>query len=694
MKMRLKEKVCAIRERLQLRVNFATTAIVSAVLIGLSFALYLPSLGWYLDDWPQLYSLVVRGTEGIKTYFLYDDRPFGWWPDLLVYKVWGTNPVGWHLTNYLMRWLVGLGIWGVFSQLWKNRKREVFWAVQVFAVFPLFNQQSMGTTFIAHWFCYALFFLSLYLMVMAVNKPRLTWIWLALALAANAANLFTYENFIGVEFLRPVILCLALRGTPKKQRIRKTLLYWLPFLALAIFYVVWRVFLMENVRGLDPVLLRNLLSKPGDTLLDLGNYALRDLVFMLVTVWYPTLDPASINLKSPSLVLAGGLTLVVIAVLVFLALWRKPAGGAERNGEEKDFFAAEAIVLGFLGVLFGLATGWLVDRSLTAPGLWNDRFGFPGMWAAPLFLVGMLQLLFRRETAARDLVLIVLIGLAVGRNFAVTNDYRWSTTWQNRFASQLKWRAPEIKDDTVLLADNELFLKMGVYPTSFMINLVYPDQQAEFIRADHWFLTLNKYFPDNVDELDDGIGIYQQHWYVKFAGWSTNSLVINWNRSGTDCLWMLTSNDRYNPVISENTRRALGASNLDSILADSDMPWPDEHLFGAEDRNTWCYYYQTADLARQQGQWDQVTAIYQQAGEAGYKSQNGVELIPFIEGYARTGQADKAAELTVLAQALTPNMRNYTCDTWNRLAEEIHGDTLFDAEYKAFSEKDMCWEVK
>ena len=227
--------------------NFWSTAGVSLVLIGLSFALYLPSLGFYLDDWPQLYSLIARGTDGIKTYFLYDDRPFGWWPDLLIFKIWGTNPVGWHITNYLLRWLVGLGIWGTFTQIWSSRKREIFWVVQLFAVFPLFNQQSMGLTFIAHWFCYALFFLSIYLMVLAVRQPKYRLLLLVLAIAANAANLFTYENFIGVEFLRPVILWLALRGIPRRQRIKKSLLYWLPFLVLAIFYVVWRVFLMENV---------------------------------------------------------------------------------------------------------------------------------------------------------------------------------------------------------------------------------------------------------------------------------------------------------------------------------------------------------------------------------------------------------------------------------------------------------------
>jgi hypothetical protein len=465
----------------------------------------------------------------------------------------------------------------------------------------------------------------------------------------------------------------------------------LPFLALAGFYVIWRVFLMENVRGLDPVLLRNFISEPLSTLLRSGSTALKDLLFMLLTVWYTafssfTADPAVVNLA-----LAIGIIFVLLMVF-----WKKHAIPAEARLEPgtKDSFALEALLVGILGVVMGLAPGWLVNRSLTEPGLWNDRFGFPGMWAAPFFIIGLLQMLFRRQTHIREIIIIVLLGLAVGRNFAVTNEYKWSTTWQNRFAAQLKWRAPDIRDDTAILADNELFTKMGVYPTSFMVNLIYPAQQAEKIRVDYWFLTLGKYFSDDLNGLVSGMGIYQQHWYAKFAGWSTESLVINWDRAGTACLWVLTTNDRYNPLISENTRQALGAANLSNIKTNSDMLWPDENLFGKEDRNTWCYYYETADLARQMGDYAKVISLYQDATAAGYSPSNGVELIPFIEAYAREGQADMAADLTVQAKALTPSMRNYTCDTWNRLAADISNDPLFESEFEALYEQDLCWEVK
>ena len=94
------------------------------------------------------------------------------------------------------------------------------------------------------------------------------------------------------------------------------------------------------------------------------------------------------------------------------------------------------------------------------------------------------------------------------------------------------------------------------------------------------------------------------------------------------------------------------------------------------------------------GDWQEIVSLYEQAKERGYSPANGVELIPFIEGYARSGQADVAADLTKIAKSLTPLMRDYTCDTWNRIAKDVQNDPLFDSEYKAYSEQDLCWEVK
>lgn len=672
--------------------NFITMAVFSLILIGLSFALYLRSLGFYLDDWPQMYSLVVRGVEGIKTYFLFDDRPFGWWPDLLVYKLWGTNPIGWHITNYLLRWLVGLGIWGVFSQLWPGHKREVFWFVLLFAVYPLFNQQSMGLTFIAHWFCYALFFLSLYLMILAVKHPKYRWLFLILSLAVNMPNLFTYENFIGVEYIRPILLWLGFRNESKQDRIKKTLLYWLPFLLLAGFYIIWRVFLMENYRGLDPVLFTNLMKSPGTTLIQMANFIIRDVTFMIIAVWYPTLDPWTFDLSSPHLVISYFLALLVILLLYFY-IWKNSKIETEQNQAIPESFSIEAIAIGLFGVVLGLAPGWLIGRSVTETGIWADRFGLPGMWAAPIFLVGIITLILRTHSKKAEIFFILLIGLAVGRNFAVTNDYKWSATWQNRFFSQLKWRAPGLQANTSILSNNELFGKVGVYPTSFMLNLFYPTVQP-MPQLDYWFYTLHKYFPNNLGDLATGMEVSQGHWYAKYKADSRNSLVISWTTANQHCLWVLSTNDKYNPLIDVTTKSVLGASNLTRIINDDKSPWPDSNLFGKENRDTWCYYYESADLSRQLGQWNDVIDFYEEATVKGYEPFNGVELMPFIEAYARVGKADVAMDLTMLAKAMTPSLRDFTCDNWNRIAKDIFNDPIFTAEYQEYSQQDLCWEVK
>lgn len=671
--------------------NFWSVAGFSLILLGLSFAIYLPDLGYYLDDWPQLYSLVVHGADGIKNYFLYDDRPFGWWPDLIIFKIWGTNPIGWHVTNYMLRWSVGLVIWGIFSQVWPAHKREVFWMVILYSVYPLFNQQSMGLTFLNHWATYFLSVLSICLMVISVKGKKYRLILLLLSLAVNTVNLFTLEYFIGLELIRPVVLWLVIENQNKKIRVKQTLLYWLPFLGLTIFYVIWRVFLMENIRGLDPLFFTNLLKQPVDTLLQLTNFFFRDTLFVFLTSWFPTIDVSIIDFNVPNLIIG---MLLIFSIFFSFMVFLKSGKNQPQDGvsENADHFPLQALVVGFLGVVFGLMPGWLILRSVTLPGMWNDRFGLPGMWAAPIFIVGLLTILFRENRLKREIIVVLLISLAVGHNFRITNDYKWSTTWQQRFFSQLKWRVPELKANTSILADNELFSKVGEYPTSFMLNIFYPSEQVS-PNLDHWFFTIHKFFP-NVEDLGTGFEVKVEKWYSVYKANSQDNLVIRWIPDPGSCLWVLSSNDRYNPLISNNTKRALPVSNLSLIQTDQPTSWPDAYLFGEENRDTWCYYYETADLARQQSRWNDVIDLYEKAEAKGYHARNGVELMPFIEGYARTGKADVAMTLTNHAATITPHLREYLCDNWNRISKEMASDPIFLQEYQTFSDRELCHEVK
>jgi hypothetical protein len=71
-----------------------------------------------------------------------------------------------------------------------------------------------------------------------------------------------------------------------------------------------------------------------------------------------------------------------------------------------------------------------------------------------------------------------------------------------------------------------------------------------------------------------------------------------------------------------------------------------------------------ADLARQDKDYAGITSLWESAQQAQVSPQSGVELLPFIEGFARTGDWDTAVQLTGRATELTNGLSNTLCRTW------------------------------
>ena len=71
---------------------------------------------------------------------------------------------------------------------------------------------------------------------------------------------------------------------------------------------------------------------------------------------------------------------------------------------------------------------------------------------------------------------------------------------------------------------------------------------------------------------------------------------------------------------------------------------PPAVFFGPEPPHTWCYYYEKASLARQQGDWAGVVRLGEQAASLNYAASDPVEWLPFIEATASLGQEAKMQE--------------------------------------------------
>jgi hypothetical protein len=147
--------------------------------------------------------------------------------------------------------------------------------------------------------------------------------------------------------------------------------------------------------------------------------------------------------------------------------------------------------------------------------------------------------------------------------------------------------------------------------------------------------------------------------------------VIHYEPEHYECLWVLRPQDQEIRALPEITREVLPISDLERIQPASPYARPiPGQIFGPEPAHTWCYYFQKADLARQVGDWEKVVALWQEASANGYAPGNGVEYLPFVEGFAHLGGWETAVELTLAAEKLPRVMGPALCAVWDRLEME------------------------
>jgi hypothetical protein len=81
-------------------------------------------------------------------------------------------------------------------------------------------------------------------------------------------------------------------------------------------------------------------------------------------------------------------------------------------------------------------------------------------------------------------------------------------------------------------------------------------------------------------------------------------------------------------------------SVIESIVPTEAAHTPPASIFGSEpDKNTWCFYYEKASLARQQGDWKTVAQLGKEAARLQLHPNDQIEWMPFLQ--AATMQDDQ-----------------------------------------------------
>lgn len=650
------------------------------VLLILSFGPLIPWLGFYWDDWPVILTGHLQGAEGFWQFYQYD-RPISAWTYAVTYPLLGSNPLHWHIFSLLLRWGTSVALWWTLTRLWPSHRREAGWTAALFSVYPVFIQQSISVAYSQHWTCYLLFLFSLGAMVEAwrahqdsahSNGRRRFWLFTLAALAASLLQLLTMEYFAGLELLRPLLLWFLVSAvnTSRREKLPLVLRSWLPYLAILIGFATWRMFFLKfpGADANSPGLLLRLITEPASAGLRLLQIAAQDTIHLFISVWANILSPANLDLSDRFSLFSWGWTAVVAAAAMLVL---RLGSGKKTDAEiGSSNWSHQALAAGCAAVLLGMLPVWFTDRQIIV-GLYSNRFGLPAMLGASLVMVGLLEALISKKVQ-RIVLLSLLIGLAAGAHLRVANEYRWSWVKQTRFYWNLAWRAPGLLPNTAITPDGEIFPYVGIYSTAAAINLLYPQDIADN-QLPYWFYSLGREYGYIIDSFQQGMPLETNFRHYSFKGNSKDVLVVHYEPVEHDCLEVLSPEDANAPGISELTSTAAGNSNLSRILSEpASGPTPLD-IFGAEPNHGWCYFYEKAALARQMEDWTEISRLGDQARQAGYApnvsaSDTAFEWLPFIEGYAKTGQAQEAKELSLAVLNEDKLISKRMCDVWEEIA--------------------------
>jgi hypothetical protein len=653
----------------------------------LTYGLLAPRLGFYLDDWYIVWFEKLFGARQFTVFFR-NDRPLLAYVYMIFVPLFHTSRLGWQIFAVFSRWLAVCGFWAVLRSLLPQHRQMTLAAAILFMVYPGFQFHWFSVMYSQVYVLLAIYFLSYLLMIRALHAPRYSVFWVIAALLCQFIGIAPAEYFYGLELARPIVLFIVLFSQCHHTRkaLKQTLLQWIPYLLVWLSFTAFRVGFGQSY-GYSIQFFNSFHSAPLRTLLNFLGNLFWYLYNPTLQVWLDLPRLFQRNLLTSAsiimivLILAGfGLILVNLEKTVCTA--KPESHQAELVLTGTGIFLTLTAMIPFVFAGFPISLDFPYNRFLLALS--------PGI---ALFITGLTGLLLR--TNRQQVILISLIAsLAIGSQFLTARSFMLYWQQQTDFFAQLTWRIPGLKPGTTLITD-DLGFSQYYSGTSLTapLNLIYAPQNSSaqilymlFLSSGEEASAIPAYTADQT--------ISYAYRGFQFSG-STSDLVTFVQPSGA-CLRVLTPQDS---TIEFSTAphadfwaQAIPLSNLEDILSSPAEPaiLP-ANLFGEISTDQWCYYFEKADLARQQQDWQQVIALYQQAQEKGFHPNSAAEWLPLIDAYARSGQLEAAFQTTSTLATEKTTDQPLLCDTWQNLARQT-SDPSDQASIQKFTAGLGCQE--
>jgi len=670
-----------IRGNMSLRNKLKTKWWIEILALAfISALIYLVSINqfsYYRDDWYYAYDGYIAGPSIFKIMFS-SDRPargifFG-----IYYLLFGPHSLPYHIGIYLWRLLGGYSALWLFHLLWTRQRVANFLMALLFVTYPGFlwwpqgiEYQPMAASLCLHTFSIALTLAA----VQSTQKITQIFLWAGSILTGLTA-LALVDYAVGMEAFRIfcIFLLVARRDLSFSHKIIQTIRASLIPLVSPLLFIIWKIFIFTGDRKVTDIgfQISVLLGAPLETTLLWGKRLFTSALNVSFLAWWTPLKQYYSFLEQSDLQI-GFLIATICIALTVIAARLIPAPQPDTSTQIREASNTEsslppsAIWLGLAGVIFGLLPVVMANRFVIFKAY--SHYTLPASLAAVILVVGLIHSLASKKLQLILISLLIGIAALTHRGLAVKAANEQATV--RNFWWQVYWRIPKIQEGTTLAVQypaisygEDTDIVWG--PANF---LYYPQPQPgiDEIRYKLAGTTLDKTGIQNV--LNESAKIskpYRSH--TMFLNYR-RVLVMN-QPSAQSCVHVIDGHwvelSQYDtPEITQ----MFPHSKISYALTENESnSTPLDFAFGTEPAHTWCFYYQKAELARQQGDWETIAELGDKANSLELTPNDLIEWTPFVQAYAYLGQSEKVEQLAAYFKN-DPFHNQQLCENLKRMNE-------------------------
>ena len=630
------------------------------LIAAISALTYLPlsgQLGLYREAW---YIIWAGRTQALSTFvsMFSIDRPIIGYIYMRTYLLLGDNPLAWQVFAYLLRLAGAICFFFLLRQIWPKMRLFTTTAAMLFVVYPGFLQWPNAVVYSTSLLSYTSAIYSILFTVIAIRASNkyLAVFATGLALLCQVGYLFIDEYTLGLEGLRLILIWYLTAKTARlmKARLMKVFLRWAFYLPILGGFLFWRLFIFQSSRPTTNV--SQLLGLYSSATFAMAQKAvlgtLKD--FLNATFFAWVVPPYQLITATRNRDLIAGLGLAFLASALFWLYfhWRRKK---EPSFLEESEGGQSIVFIGLVSVLCTLLPVTIANRYIGfSVGGVNDRYTLHTTVGVTLLTLGVVYLLIKNR--GRLWLPMGLLFLSVLTQYSNAVYFRNAWETQRQLWWQLAWRAPQFEDGTVLMINlpGDVYSFSEDYEVWAPANIIY-NSIPNTLRI--YSEVLNAGTAPLLVHGEKGHRFIRN---IQFDRDYNHALIVSMSDTSS-CVHVLDGEKlELSPAEPPIINWVAPYSHIQQIETDVTPPQPPEIIFGQEPPHIWCYYYQKMSLAQQRHDWDQVIALGEEAMSANLEPQDRVEWMPLIEGYAYSGELEKAENIIMKLYGI-PYLREKLC---------------------------------